>query len=234
MVPGFLLLVTEALAVGPPQCAQVGGAGTCFRTQAIKRLTGVDGAGCCVACSQNPGCGAWELMTDPEGGAGTCALKAPSSPQGPCSNPNIPNTSASGTSSGPPSPSPPSPSPPSPPSNHGLAFDHMFIGGAVLQMGVSTSVWGWGATSSTVSVAINGKVAAHAIITGGEPGNQTWRATLPPQPKGFGLNLSVASGGCGEDCHVTIPVAFGVVIMCSGQSNMGMAGASTPNVAGSR
>merc|ERR1719272_1868460 len=48
---------------------------------------------------------------------------------------------------------------------------------------------------------------------------RTWSAVLPPQPAGYNRSLTVSAAGKGS---VTTTVHFGHVILCSGQSNMGM------------
>ena len=223
LVPLVLLPLAAAAAAAappPPQCATIGGAGTCYVGRALQRLDELDAAACCAACAADPtkACGAWELRADQ---GSICVLKAPGPPR-PSGGPSG-NCSASGTVGPAPSPAPspgPSPGPPPPPASGQLAFDRMFVGGAVLQMGPAmAAVWGWNAPNTAITLTLDGAVVARAAPTGGRDGNFTWRAMLPPQPQGYSRVLQVTSGGQ----TASVNVSFGVVILCSGQSNMGMA-----------
>ena len=215
LLPLVLLPLPAAAAAPPPQCADIGGAGTCYVGHALQRLPELSAAACCAACAADPtkACGAWELRADQ---GSICVLKAPGPPR-PSGGPSG-NCSASGTVGPAPSPAP-SPGP-SPPDSGQLAFDRMFVGGAVLQMGPAmAAVWGWNAPNTAITLMLDGAVVARAAPTGGRDGNFTWRAMLPPQPKGSSRVLQVTSGGQ----TASVNVSFGVVILCSGQSNMGMA-----------
>jgi hypothetical protein len=94
------------MAAGQPQCANISGAGMCYNVMAIKRLVGLDGANCCAACAALPTCGAWQVNIEPGSKRIFCALKPFGYKAKVCTNPNLPNTSASGTSGDAP-PSPP-------------------------------------------------------------------------------------------------------------------------------
>ncbi len=200
------------LSDAPPACSSVGGAGTCYVGAAISRLPELDAEACCAACAADAQghCTAWEIRADQDN---VCVLKA-GVPSPRPSGGNSGNCSASGTvGAGPPAPHPPSPSPPG-----RLAFDNMFVGGAVVQMNTEVAVWGWNAPNTAITLSLDGKVVAHANTTGGSEGNYTWSARLPPMPKSKGHILQVESGGQTD----AVPVSFGIVILCSGQSNMGM------------
>ena len=86
------------MAASQPQCANIGGAGMCYSVMAIKRLVGLDGPNCCAACAALPTCGAWQVNIEPGSKRNVCALKPVGYKTQPCTNPNVPNTSASGAS----------------------------------------------------------------------------------------------------------------------------------------
>ena len=70
----------------------------CYSVMAIKRLAGLDGPNCCAACAALPTCGAWQVNIEPGSKRNVCALKPVGYKTQPCTNPNVPNTSASGAS----------------------------------------------------------------------------------------------------------------------------------------
>ena len=201
-----------------PACSSVGGAGTCYVGAAISRLPELDAEACCAACAADARghCTAWEIRADQDD---ICVLKAGAPTPRP-SGGSSGNCSASGMvgAAPPPGPGPPPHPPPPPPPPGRLAFDNMFAGGAVLQMNTEVAVWGWNAPNTAVTLSLDDKVVAHANTTGGSEGNYTWSARLPPMPKGKGQILQVESGGQRD----VVTVSFGIVILCSGQSNMGM------------
>jgi hypothetical protein len=214
------LLVAALSAHAPaaaPACASIGGAGTCYVGAAMSRLPELDAAACCAACAAGAEgqCSAWEIRADQDD---VCVLKAgPQRPQP--SGGHAGNCSASGTIGTSPPPAPPGPAPPPPPPAGGIAFDSMFAGGAVLQMDTEAAVWGWNAPNTAITLSLDGKAVARAAPTGGSDGNFTWSAQLPPIPRGASHTLQVESGGQSD----SVVVSFGIVILCSGQSNMGMA-----------
>ena len=90
-------------------------------------------------------------------------------------------------------------------------LDAMFSTGAVLQMGRPVPVWGSAAAPhQDVSVSLDGTIVA----TGVAKADGSWAATLPPQPAAYNRTLSVAGSAS--------TISFGVVLLCSGQSNMAM------------
>lgn len=89
---------TAAMAADQPRCGNIGGAGMCYNVMAIKRLVGLDGANCCAACAALPTCGAWQVNIEPGSKQNFCALKPFGYKAKVCTNPSLPNTSASGTS----------------------------------------------------------------------------------------------------------------------------------------
>lgn len=201
-----------------PACNPIGGDGTCYVGAAISRLPELDAEACCAACAADTQghCTAWEIRADQDN---ICVLKA-GAPNPRPSGGSSGNCSASGTvgAAPPRPPSPGPPHPPSPPLPGRLAFDNMFVGGAVLQMNTEVAVWGWNAPNTAITLSLDGKVVAHAKSTGGSEGNYTWSARLPPMPESKDHILQVESGGQKD----AVPVSFGIVILCSGQSNMGM------------
>ena len=231
MLLQLILGLSAGAAASPPAptplaCAAVpggGGAGTCYVGAAIDRLPELDAAACCAACAADAEgqCAAWEIRADQDG---ICVLKAgPAVPRP--SGGSSGNCSSSGTIGTPPPPGP-APGPPAPPPG-GLAFDSMFFGGAVLQMGVETAVWGWNAPTTAITLTLDGEIVARAAPTGGSDGNHTWRAQLPPMQQGSSHRLRVDSGGQSD----TVTVSFGVVILCSGQSNMVCGDSQFPHAA---
>eukprot|EP00927_Polykrikos_kofoidii_P005757 TRINITY_DN12290_c0_g1_i1.p1 TRINITY_DN12290_c0_g1~~TRINITY_DN12290_c0_g1_i1.p1 ORF type:complete len:544 (+),score=69.68 TRINITY_DN12290_c0_g1_i1:84-1715(+) len=99
---------------------------------------------------------------------------------------------------------------------HEFAFHSLFTGGAVLQQGVEVSVWGTAPfISESLQLSLDGIRVADAIVAN----NGTWLARLPPRDVAWHSVLTVSH--LGGDVVETV-VSFGVVILCSGQSNMGM------------
>ena len=109
----MLLSVATALAAySPNSCSSTGGAGICAMGEALKRIRDVNAVACCNACTSYPssssapkGCGSWEIQILAAKNTTECVLKRPEARRGPCRNPNLPNTSASG-SLNPPAPTP--------------------------------------------------------------------------------------------------------------------------------
>jgi hypothetical protein len=238
-----MLVLAAATASGALQCPhQPMGAGTCYRSMAIKRLLGLDAPACCAACVADveASCGTWELTAaapaGSEGSPATCILKAPGSRAGPCPA-TMPNTTASGTIGAAPPP-PPAPAPqPKPGPDGSLKFNEMFMGvgtgTAVIAAGKVTSVWGWAppaAADQTVRLLLDGKLVSTGVVSRTADGNATWLCSLPPQAARYGATLAVQSGSEGQQQQASTVVAFGMVVLCSGQSNMGMnVGYGAPN-----
>lgn len=95
----------------------------------------------------------------------------------------------------------------------------MFQGGAVLQRGVPAAVWGT-STASKVSVQLSRPDLSKLALSQDVPVNASgiWLLYMPPQPAGYGYKLTVSDS---KD-KVSVSVSFGEVILCAGQSNMGM------------
>ncbi len=199
--------------------------GVCATGDALALVDAATEDECCRACALHKGCTLFNFKLD-VGNRRPCALKGPSKRvfRGAC------NTSAVMTPPKPgPSPPSPPPPPPSPIHNSSLKFHPMFLGGAVLQMDMQTRVWGFAAPGDTsVSILLDGvHVVSHVPIvtqpskSGGASANHTWMAVLPPQTKGYRRELMVVAAPSGSNASTR--VSFGHVILCSGQSNMGMA-----------
>lgn len=100
------------------------------------------------------------------------------------------------------------------------AFSSMFSSGAVLQRDTEVTVWGTIAGARPVTLYVDSELAAKAAVDAS--GN--WTATLPPHAAAFGSSLTASAPGG----NTSLPVQFGDVILCSGQSNMGMPVFSRP------
>lgn len=94
-----------------------------------------------------------------------------------------------------------------------LTFADVFHGGAVLQRGVEVIIYG---TSGEKEVTLH--LDQHIVYTAKVGTNNQWIAYLPSQIAAFNKTI-VAHDASG---FVQITVSFGDVILCSGQSNMGM------------
>lgn len=102
----------------------------------------------------------------------------------------------------------------------------LFADGMILQRGSSTKVWGEGAKPrSTVTVAI-ASTASVATATAATDG--TWLVVLPPVSATESTTLTATNGASTAVVH---DVAFGDVLLCGGQSNMGfgMCGTQSKN-----
>ena len=107
----------------------------------------------------------------------------------------------------------------------------LFADGMILQRGSNTAVWGEGAKPrSTVTVSVGTTTAdvvgAIATTTADVVGG--WRVVLPTVEAAESTTLSVTDG---ESNATLRDVAFGDVLLCGGQSNMGfgMCGAQSAN-----
>ena len=101
----------------------------------------------------------------------------------------------------------------------GACSDHMVLEhtGAVL--------WGSGLTAgAVVTVGIDGKEADR----GAADAHGQWRLVLPPKPPGTGHTVRLDADGVSRTLS---DVAFGAVVLCSGQSNMAYAVSATQNAA---
>lgn len=115
-------------------------------------------------------------------------------------------------------PSPLPPPPPLPPPV-GIRFHSktgLFSDGMILQRGDHTVVWGEGARASAQVTVRVGGVANPASTTA--EANGTWKVVLPSVAAMASTNVTATDG----DTSVTLSdVAFGDVLLCGGQSNMG-------------
>ena len=102
-------------------------------------------------------------------------------------------------------------------SSSALSFDGMFMNGAVLQQDAPTTVWGRGDAGQRIELALDGTPAAHAVVDA----SGRWELVIPPQPTSWARTLAVSDGSA-ADSSVSTVVKFGAVVLCSGQSNMGM------------
>eukprot|EP00927_Polykrikos_kofoidii_P067790 TRINITY_DN63234_c0_g1_i1.p1 TRINITY_DN63234_c0_g1~~TRINITY_DN63234_c0_g1_i1.p1 ORF type:complete len:518 (-),score=104.51 TRINITY_DN63234_c0_g1_i1:233-1786(-) len=93
-------------------------------------------------------------------------------------------------------------------------FAPLFRGGAVLQRGTGVAIWGSGAHAGGVSLFLDGERVAVATVAS----DGAWSARLPARNASFASNLLAKDAeGSGN-----VTVAFGDVLLCSGQSNMDM------------
>ena len=203
------LLPLSSAAVRPGACPVGGLANTCVRGSAFNKTAGVASYdACCALCSATAACAAFELIPP-----STCALK----PAGTLS-PYAGNCT-SGVLHG------PAPGPAPTPSPGALSFDAMFAGapGAVLQHGAPVAVWGrvaaGAAMPSMLRLLLDGVAAADALV---DTASGRWHATLPPQAPAFNRTLTVTVAGASPSASASARVHFGEVVLCSGQSNMGM------------
>lgn len=96
-------------------------------------------------------------------------------------------------------------------------LDPVFVN-ATLQHAVVIPVWGTAEANANVTVILDNPAhggGATIITTADANGN--WSAKIPPQPAGYGHQLLISSNG-----YFKTMVNFGLVVLCSGQSNMGM------------
>ena len=100
----------------------------------------------------------------------------------------------------------------------GLSFDPLFLNGAVLQQAAKVAVGGRSdAHGSAVELSLDGEVMAHTTVDGAG----RWEASLPPQPTSWARTLAVSDKKA-PAAGATVAIKFGAVVLCSGQSNMGM------------
>ena len=97
----------------------------------------------------------------------------------------------------------------------------MFLGvdGAVpvLQRHQVTSVWGNAPAGQQVAVFLGKARKADAGAVANASG--VWTAFVPPQPAAYNVTLTVIAD---SGATVKAKVSFGEVVLCVGQSNMGM------------
>jgi hypothetical protein len=93
-------------------------------------------------------------------------------------------------------------------------FAKLFNGGAVLQRDSTVAIWGTTDGTGPVTLYLDGVHAAEASVD--KFGN--WTAALAPQKVAFDNTLTAVSTAG----NTSVTVNFGDVVLCSGQSNMGM------------
>ncbi len=103
---------------------------------------------------------------------------------------------------------------------------HFFDSNMVLQRGpVKAAVWGdTTVPGDEVTVSLSGGSDATDAATGGPwkataAANGSWAVAMDPQTAGSGLNLTVSTQS--GRTQILTNIAFGDVVLCSGQSNMG-------------
>ena len=85
----------------------------------------------------------------------------------------------------------------------------------VLQQGEWVAVWGNTSLAGTrVDVSLDNRPSCASVVAGADG---AWLAHLPPQPPQWGVTLTASVAGGPLASTV---VDFGVVVLCSGQSNM--------------
>ena len=89
-------------------------------------------------------------------------------------------------------------------------------------METTVSIFGGAAAEDTViTLHLDGDLVTTTNVNHSRANpERAWIASLPPQPKSGSPRTLIASNGKGT--NVSIEVRFGVVVLCSGQSNMGM------------
>ena len=96
-----------------------------------------------------------------------------------------------------------------------LAFDDSFIGGAVIQRGIATEVWGTAPVGTkTVSVKVNLMTVATNVKVDAAG---SWIAALPAHAASYDCTLTVSidsAAPSAADQAESIPVSFGDVILC--------------------
>jgi hypothetical protein len=206
-------------------------AGVCIVGEAAAHVIANSSEACCAACAaqqqqqqqqqQQPACLAWQLSTDASV-THNCALKTTVvqfKPGNCTSGSTVAPAPPTPAPPAPPAPAPPTPAPPAPPA---VAFDNMFHGGAVLQRGEHTPVWGTAAAGASVDVRRAGEPAVTAVANS----SGIWLALLPPHPETYNVTLSASLAGgelvVSDAAAAAVVVSFGEVLLCVGQSNMGM------------
>eukprot|EP00937_MAST-01D_sp_MAST-1D-sp2_P007763 g7763.t1 len=187
---------------------------------------------CCTACESDESCVAWHLKAT-QNVAALCVLKATATGTraGNCSSGHRVGPAPPPAPPAPPAPPTPSPAPRPTPSPAGaLAFDKMFLGGAVLQRDEYTPVWGAAGPGDAVTLARADGAAASAVANS----SGIWTVLLPPHAAQYNVSMTVSTtaaaagsasmgaAGSGATATATAVVSYGEVVLCVGQSNMGM------------
>ena len=93
----------------------------------------------------------------------------------------------------------------------------------VLQHSAPVTIWGWAPPQQRVRVRLGGHARVEATATAGG----TFVAVLPPQPPASApAEITVSSG---TETIMLTDVLFGTVVLCAGQSNMGLGVEATEN-----
>jgi len=220
MVPLRILVSFALISTGAStECPSGSSEKTRLTGTAYKRLDLETAEDCCAHCSDDqPACAGWVFYVDKS----SCVLKNETQHE-------VADDTCISGSAGPPTPSPqpsptptPSPAPtptPSPPKPVvAPLLDTMFQGGAVLQRDVAVAVWG---TSQDSKVQLQLRLPeGNQAVEMAVPVNASgiWLTYLPPQAAGYGYELEVSDS---QDM-TTVGISFGEVVLCAGQSNMGM------------
>jgi len=108
------------------------------------------------------------------------------------------------------------PPPAPPPLPTALSLPAFFGSHMVLQRAPSSArLWGTSVPGDAVTILLDGQNAAHAAANA----SGFWSAALPPQPASTERVLVVLSPSLGTNVSL-VDVAFGEVLLCSGQSHM--------------
>ena len=187
-------------------------------------LTGIsDPAECCGECAARKpdGCAGFEVRgrSNTRGSTFACVLRNSSQ----IARTLAGNCTTFGTLGPAPPPAPPAPRPPGPPppppppQTPGPRINDMFHGGAVLQRGQTTSVWGLSTAKSvtlTLAAAKTPGGGQAVTVSGAVNSSGVWLVWLPPQPAAYNRTLTARdSAGSAE-----VVVSFGEAVLCVGQS----------------
>jgi len=99
-----------------------------------------------------------------------------------------------------------------------ISFDPVFTGPAVLQHGVPVAVYGKATPGALLKLSIGTTTTMRTQVT--QHGD--WQVTFPAQPVSWNVTLTASTSGSRSVDSVSSQVSFGMVILCSGQSNMAM------------
>ena len=97
----------------------------------------------------------------------------------------------------------------------------LFADGMILQRGSTTQVWGAGAAAGAAVTVTVGSGPSAKTATSTATATGSWQATLPDTPATLSTTLSVRASGSSSAATSLRDVAFGDVLLCGGQSNMG-------------
>ena len=216
----FLLsiMTTRGFADGS-QCPAAGTPNRCVRGKATENVEASTATECCQRCAALPsGCAAWQFDHSLNNSVllrPSCHLKPSAAHVVAC------NTSISGIVI----PAPPGPSPGPGPGPAPLAFATVFTSSEdgkatpVLQMNAHVSIFGSAAKGETaLEVYLDGVTVSRTSVNANPASpERAWIAVLPPQPPSSNLRTLTVGNG---HFNATLTVRFGIVILCSGQSNM--------------